>query len=474
MKIRGVQALKNIGYMYMAQVAQMLLSVTMSIYVPMIVGLTEFSYWQLFIFYSTYVGLLHLGLNDGVYLKYGGKVLSNEEKRLVSSQLWMSMSIQMFILLFLFVVLIYSSPSKERITVFGLVLVFAVVNNIFNFCGSTLQALNKIKIYSMSVVADKLFVVASIVSLTIWGIRCFQVLICCDIVGRTIASLILLLRNKDIFLCRLTFNKSVLKEIATNIGFGCNLMIANIASTLIIGVGRFFIDMNYPVETFGIISFAFTMIGFALVLVSQVGNSVFPILKARGDVFLIEIYPRLNRLLSALLPFVFLAYPILVLFIRRFLPQYDESLAYFVFLLPMCIFEVKNTMLYNTFMKVLRKEQMLLCFNLVSLALSFLMSIISIYIFDSLQLLVIGLVLSVVIKAFLLHIYLCKTLHLSIYSNLIISDLIVGFACVIFLSIEWPFAQLTLGTVIILTLYAVTKAKVIPQEIKELFILRKT
>lgn len=474
MTIRGVQALKNIGYMYMAQIAQMLLSVTMSIYVPMIVGLTEFSYWQLFIFYSTYVGLLHLGLNDGIYLKYGGKVLTNEEKSLISSQLWMSMCIQTFVLLLLFVVLICCSPSKERITVFCFVLVFAVVNNIFNFCGLTLQALNKIKIYSMSVVADKLFVVASIVSLTIWGIRCFQVLICCDIIGRTLAALILILRNRDIFLCRPTFNKSVFKEMLTNVGFGCNLMIANIASTLIIGVGRFFIDLNYSVETFGIISFAFTMIGFVLVLVSQVGNSVFPVLKAKEAGFLVEVYPRLNKLLSAILPFSFLGYPILVLFIGRFLPQYKESLTYFVFLLPMCVFEVKNTMLYNTFMKVLRKERMLLCFNVLSLVLSFLISVVSIYIFDSLQILVIGLVLSVVIKAFLLHIYLCKTLQISLYNNFVISDLIVGILVCVFLSIEESFAQLAIGTIIILTLYSITKAKVIPQEIKELFILRKT
>ena len=108
--------------MYLAQMAQMLLSIVMSVYVPMIVGLKEFSYWQLFIFYSSYVGMLHLGLNDGVYLRYGGCKLAEKEKNLISNQLWVSMVFQITILLVLFWALICYSPSQERAFVFGFVL----------------------------------------------------------------------------------------------------------------------------------------------------------------------------------------------------------------------------------------------------------------------------------------------------------------------------------------------------------------
>jgi hypothetical protein len=29
-------------------------------------------YYQLYLLFTNYVGILHLGFNDGVYLKYGG------------------------------------------------------------------------------------------------------------------------------------------------------------------------------------------------------------------------------------------------------------------------------------------------------------------------------------------------------------------------------------------------------------------
>ena len=431
MKIRGIQALKNIFFMYLAQMAQMLLSIVMSVYVPMIVGLKEFSYWQLFIFYSSYVGMLHLGLNDGVYLRYGGCKLAEKEKNLISNQLWVSMVFQITILLVLFLALVCYSPSQERAFVFGFVLLYAVVNNIFNFCGSTLQAINKIKIYSVTVIADRLFVIASIVVLTILGEAHFKVLILCYILGKTIAAITLLITNQDLFLRSVSNLRQTLREIYTNVGSGCNLMLANIASTFIVGIGRFFIDLNYPVEIFGIISFAFTMTGFVLALISQVGNAVFPVLKSKSTTLQRQIYPYVNNLLSDILPLCYLCFPLLVWFINNYLIQYKDSLIYFVYIMPMCIFEAKIAMLYNTYMKMMRKERLLLKVNIISVTVSLLLSLCAIYIINSLTALVVGLVLSVVIKAHLLHYYLCKEMQVNMSKHLFSPDLLLSIFCTV-------------------------------------------
>lgn len=473
MRIKGLQALKNIAYMYMAQLTQMLLSIVLSLYIPIVMGLIEYSYWQLFIFYSTYVGMLHLGLNDGVYLKYGGMKLKKRERQLISDQLWMSMSIQVLILVLLFVFLVLYSPSVERMMVWGTVLIYAIVNNIFNYCGSVLQAINKIKLYSVSVVTDKLFVVVSIITITIWGNSTFLGLIICYIIGKALATTILLIKNKDIFLCRFCFCRLAFREMVTNIGFGCNLMFANIVSSLIIGIGRFFIDLNYPVETFGVVSFAFTMTGFVLVLVSQVGSAVFPILKAKDDRFLMNIYPRLNRFLSLSLPYCLLGYPLIVVFIISYLPHYKDSLNYFVFLLPMCIYEAKTTMLYNTFIKVIRKEQMLLAYNLISLMASLFITIVAVYFYHSLSLLIIGLVFSVIFKSILLHLYICGVLHLPKIKNFVFSDLLIGVTFVLFIQLNSSLLRITLGLIFVLALFTLFKAKTIISGVQELFIYQE-
>ena len=426
MKVRGKQVMRNIFFMYLAQMVQMLLSIVMSVYVPMIVGLKEFSFWQLFIFYSSYVGMLHLGLNDGIYLKYGGSKLDDKEKISISNQLWFSMAFQVIILLVLFIVLVCNAASKERVSVFGFVFLYAIINNIFNFCGSTFQAINKIKLYSITVIADRLFVIVSIVTLTLLGEPHFKVLIICYIIGKSIAALILLIRGKDIFLRNLCNLLQVIHEMFSNIKTGCNLMLANIASTFIIGVGRLFVDLNYPIEVFGIVSFAFTMTGFVLALISQVGNAVFPVLKGKSTNMLRNIYPCVNLLLSDILPLCYLCLPLLFWFINKFLIQYKGSLEYFVYIMPMCIFEAKNAMLYNTYMKMLRKERFLLVINIISVIVSLLLSLFTIYVIHSLPLLIVGLVVSVILKAQLLHFYLCREMNVSLSKHLFTPDLLLS------------------------------------------------
>ena len=40
---------------------------------PKIIGLSDYGYYKTFTLYATYVGLFHFGIEDGIYLIYGGK-----------------------------------------------------------------------------------------------------------------------------------------------------------------------------------------------------------------------------------------------------------------------------------------------------------------------------------------------------------------------------------------------------------------
>ena len=63
---------RNTMIAFAAQFISLSVSVVMSLLVPKIVGVADYGYWQLFMFYTTYSGFFHLGLNDGVYLINGG------------------------------------------------------------------------------------------------------------------------------------------------------------------------------------------------------------------------------------------------------------------------------------------------------------------------------------------------------------------------------------------------------------------
>ena len=302
--------------MTMAQMIVMLFSVAMSLFVPKILGITAFSFWQLFIFYASYTGCLHLGLNDGIYLKMGGKVLSADQKKSISSQLWLSMLIQLFVVILIFMCLFFTTENQSRIDVYAYVALYALVNNIFNYCGSTLQSTNKIKGYAVCLMIDKIVAIAIIVALVVCKVQDFRWYVVAYLFGRLLATILLLVKFRDIFLNSFSIGQNVIRAIVSNIKVGYNLMIANIIGSFILGVGRFVIDINYPIEVFGIISFSFTLTGFILSLISQVGNSVFPVLATKDIEFHKTVFPNLERLMECLLPLSFLAYPFIWLLIQ--------------------------------------------------------------------------------------------------------------------------------------------------------------
>ena len=65
--------MKNIKYAVSANFVVLGISVLLNMFVPKILGVTEYSYWQLYVFYTSYVGFFHLGWLDGIYLKIGGQ-----------------------------------------------------------------------------------------------------------------------------------------------------------------------------------------------------------------------------------------------------------------------------------------------------------------------------------------------------------------------------------------------------------------
>lgn len=468
MKLKGITAFKNIGYMTLAQMIVMLFSVAMSLFVPKILGITAFSFWQLFIFYASYTGCLHLGLNDGIYLKMGGKVLSADQKKSISSQLWLSMLIQLFVVILIFMCLYFTTENQSRIDVYAYVALYALVNNIFNYCGSTLQSTNKIKGYAVCLMIDKIVAIAIIVALVVCKVQDFRWYVVAYLFGRLLATILLLVKFRDIFLNSFSIGQNVIRAIVSNIKVGYNLMIANIIGSFILGVGRFVIDINYPIEVFGIISFSFTLTGFILALISQVGNSVFPVLATKDMEFHKTVFPNLERLMECLLPLSFLAYPFIWLLIQYYLPQYSDSLIYFVLLLPLCVFETKSSVLYYTYMKVLRKEKALLRINILSLIISGGLVLISCYVFKEIQLIVSSLVVAEILKALLLANCIKRTFNID--APYLSMDVLLSVLCVLVLAcIHSAMISIGISSIIVIA-YTLIRKKSIKESFTKVFV----
>lgn len=93
--------LKNLSISFVANLITIIVSFVVTLFLPKIISVEQYGYWQVYLFYSTYVGILHLGLNDGIYLRYGGSEYSKLDFELFHGQFKLLFNFELIAMLIL-------------------------------------------------------------------------------------------------------------------------------------------------------------------------------------------------------------------------------------------------------------------------------------------------------------------------------------------------------------------------------------
>lgn len=423
----------NLLIAFAAQGVSLLVSFFMSLIVPKLLGVSEFSYWQLFIFYSGYVGFFHFGLNDGIYLKYGGKPLEELDGNLLGSQFWISTLIQTIMAGCISAYALFFVDNNARIFVFLTSAICMIIVNASGFIGYIFQAVNLTKLFSLSVIIDKVFFLFSVLILLLFREQHFEVFVILYIVSKLISLVYCLCKGKSVIFTNFQRIGKTLNEIWKNMMIGINLMVANIASMLILGLGQFFIDHKWGIETFGKFSFSLQLTNLFLIFLAQFSMVLFPALRQLEAQSLYQFYRKIRDTFSIMLTAIPLLYVPISFILGLWLPQYTESLRYMIILLPLCIFEGKMQALGNTYLKVLRKERILLMINIVAMVLSLLLILISVYFIQSTTLVVLSMVIAIMLRSIIADYYLSRKLSI-LDTNHLLGEIILS---VIFISTTW-------------------------------------
>ena len=81
------EELKSVLYASAANLIGLLVSLVAGLIVPKFISDINYGYWQLYILYTSYAGFMHFGLQDGIYLRLGGKNYAELNKGLLHGQL---------------------------------------------------------------------------------------------------------------------------------------------------------------------------------------------------------------------------------------------------------------------------------------------------------------------------------------------------------------------------------------------------
>ena len=425
--------IKNMSYTISSNLISLIISTLVVLIVPKLIGIEEYGYWQLYIFYTSYVGFLHFGWNDGIYLRFGGEEYNNLDKRLFYSQFIELLGSQLIIAILIWLGSFVLVGDINRGFILQMVAIAMVLVNTRLMFFYILQATNRIKVFARLTMLDRIVYILLIVTFLLFGVRDFKLMIIADLVGKFISLFFAALSCKDIVFRRINTFYFTLSESIINISVGIKLMFANIASMLIIGIVRFGIERAWDVATFGKVSLTLSISNMMMIFINAVGVIMFPILRRTNQDKLANIYSTMRDFLMViLLGFLIIYYPLKTV-MAAWLPQYAESLLYMSLVFPMFIYEGKMAFLINTYLKTLRREKVMLKINLVSMILSLFMTYITTQVFVNLDMAILNIVILLAIRSAFAESYLAKELKIEVKRDILLEVLLT----IVFILTGW-------------------------------------
>lgn len=467
MNIKVSHFFKNVSYVLTSNIISLLISTTVTIFVPKIIGVEDYGYWQVYLFYASYVGFLHFGWNDGLYLKLGGAKYSELNKKELFSQFWSLFIFQIILATILVFWTKFQIFDDNREFIFQIISIDLIIVNTRYFIMYLLQATNRMQEYSKITILDRVFYLILIFVFILGGIKDFRVLVSADIMGKLVSLVYAILICKDIVIRSINDFRINLIEIFSNIKIGINLMFANIASSLIIGTVRFGIEQNWNVETFGKVSLTLSVSNLLMRFITAISLVIYPVLRRTESKKLPKIYKIINESLSYFLLGVLCLYFPLKLILENWLPNYSDTLEYMAIIFPMIVFEGKVVLLTNTFLKVLRKERVILRINIVTVILSLLLTALFAYILKNLFASMLSIVILIAFRSLVSEKYLSTILEVKLVKNMVHEIFLV----IVFIIIAWNL-EIAMGLLLYLLVYSMYLI-LNYKKIKEIYIILK-
>ena len=377
----------------------MFVSVLTSLLVPKVLGVEGFGYWQLFLFYASYMGFFQLGLNDGVYLINGGIPRGDIDQRSVSSQMRVGAAAELIIALAIAAYALMFGEGADRTFVLLAVAVFLPVYNVSGYLGYLFQAMNETRLFSRSTVVDSLAFALPLLMMLAFGCNDFRVYVAIYLGARILCLAYCVWEARDILRAQPLSVRKAVGQAWSSVRVGFRLMVSNIASMFVLGVLRWVVEARWGIASFSELSLSMSLTNFFLTFVNQGAMVLFPALRRSGEKELAKIFSMARDCLSIIFPSVFLLYVPMAWLVSFWLPQYAISVHYLAILLPVCTFDARTSLLGTTYMKVLRGESDLLKLNLATAAASAVGVLVGAYCLQSIEAAAFGAVIAIMARS---------------------------------------------------------------------------
>lgn len=325
-----------------------------SLIIPKYLSTTDYGYWQLFLLYTTYTGILHFGFLDGILVRWAGKDLEALREEIPTSFRFILLEQGFIVGILVMIVGLIDIPSKKIALA---VLANASIVNILTFFLFIAQATKRFKLVTAANIGRGLLFIAFILLIFFSGYFSYFSLILATMATGIIIVFLFAFHTRDCLFNHSTDRKSLLQYGKENIGIGIFVLLGNFTALIFTTIDRLTVGSFFPITQFAVYTFAMSMCGLATVFLQAVAQVFFPYLSGSGTETRTKAYGLLKPTLVIFWAAVLAAYFPFSVWIKYYLPHYADSLPLMAVLLCTIGFSGQINILHANFFKVYRKQR---------------------------------------------------------------------------------------------------------------------
>lgn len=379
---------KGAMHVFIANLCSLLIGLFTGFILPKFLSIETYSDIKLFQLYIAYIGIVHLGFADGMYLRNGGKTLDQIDLKEVKNEFFTFKVFQFIITILLIVI---AAIFGNKILLYCTLVILPI--NISGYLKNLYEAIGEFKKYSRFMNINTIFIfIVNIFLLLIIKTDNSKIYLIGYVIAYLIYWIIVEKENRKF----LSKEKSIFtkKYLIEDIKSGFFLMIGNFCNIIFTTIDRIFVKCLFDNIKFAFYSFAVSIENLISVFITPISTVMYNYLCNNNSK---EKVIRLKRIIL-----VFSTFIIAVIFpakfiIKNWIPKYYESISILFYLFAAQYISIIVRCVHINLYKAEKKQNRYFLIMLLMVILSTILNGVLYLVYNSMEMIAIATILTNII-----------------------------------------------------------------------------
>jgi O-antigen/teichoic acid export membrane protein len=360
--------------------------------IPKYLSIETYGYWQVFLLYAAYAGVLHLGFTEGIFMRWAGKDISDFTSELGPALKFLIFE-QVIVVGALCLAEIFLFDAGFRF-VGPMVLAYSFLANLLAFFMYVIQSIRKFKLLMCVMIAQNAFFLLIIILIFLTGYSDYKNVIYAYLLCPSLTLVFYisyydkhLWSGRDSIKAIWSFGRDAVK-------MAFFLYVSLLVFTLSWTIDRVLVSTNFPIEQFAIYAFALSCAAIIMSFTVAVSNVFFPYISNTIGALKIEVYKLIKPTIIFCWGAVLAIFFPLKLFISFFLPQYVACFTVVAILFCAIGFSSVINILHVNYYRAYRKQLRFFVASAITLAVLLAANLIAIKLVSTLESVAMGTLIS--------------------------------------------------------------------------------